>query len=88
MLGTARENLLLSFRGYLRQRELAQTVLDNRRAVVAAGIYENPLQPLNAATDEYLDKVDFAINPTIRKQQQSNRELYEEWKALFGKIDE
>ena len=84
----ARENIVLSFRSYLRQRELAQTVLDNRRAIVAAGVYENPLQPLNDATNEYLDKMDFAINPTIRKQQQSNQELYEEWKALFGKIDE
>ena len=88
MLGLARENLILSFRSYLRQRELAQTVLGNRRAIVAAGVYENPLDPLNDATNEYFDKVDFAINPTIRKQRQSNQELYEEWKALFGKIDE
>jgi len=78
----------LCFRSYLRQRELAQTVLDNRRAIIAAGIYENPLDPLNNATNEYLDKLDFAINPTTRKQQQSTQELYEEWKKLFGKIDE
>lgn len=63
-------------------------MLDNRRAIVAAGAYENPLEPLNEATNEYLDKVDFAINPTIRKQQQDNQQLYEEWKRLFGKIDE
>jgi hypothetical protein len=88
ILGTARENLLLAFRAYLRQTALAETVLANRRAVVAAGIYENPLQPLNDATNEYLDKLDFALNPTIRKQQQNNQELYEKWKALFGKIDE
>jgi len=63
-------------------------VLDNRRAIIAAGIYENPLDPLNNATNEYLDKLDFAVNPTTRKQQQSTQELYEEWKKLFGKIDE
>jgi hypothetical protein len=87
-LGVARENVLLAFRSYLRQRELAAVVLDNRRAIVAAGIYESPLEPLNTATSEYLDKVDYSIDLTIRKQQQTNEELYEEWKALFGKIDE
>ena len=67
---------------------MAAAVLDNRRAIVAAGIYENPLEPLNTAMAEYLDKVDYSIDMTVRKQQQTNQELYEEWKALFGKIDE
>ncbi len=67
---------------------MAAAVLDNRRAIVAAGIYESPLEPLNTAMAEYLDKVDYSIDMTVRKQQQTNQELYEEWKALFGKIDE
>lgn len=63
-------------------------MLDSRRAIVAAGVYENPLEPLNAAMEDYLDRVDYSIDTKVRKQQQTNADLYEEWKALFGKIDE
>ena len=88
MLGIARENLLLAYRQYLRQQKLAEVSWANKRAVVAAGVYEDPIPSLNEATSEYLDKIDLSVDLSIRKRQQSNQELYEEWKAIFGKIEE
>lgn len=55
---------------------------------MAAGIYQDPLESLNQSTEAYLSKLDFGIDKTVRTQQQSDRELYEEWKRIFGKIDE
>lgn len=80
--------MLLAYRQYLRQQKVAQIVWSNKQAVVAAGIYENPIDGLNDATSEYVEKVDLSVDLTVRKRQQSNQELYEEWKAIFGKIDE
>jgi hypothetical protein len=90
VLGKAREEIMLSYRNYLRHRKLAETTWMNRMAVVSAGIYEDPIQPLNDATSEYLDKLDLITDPehSKNKKQKSNQELYEEWKALFGKMDD
>lgn len=58
-------------------------------SVVAAGIYQSPIDGLNEATSKYIDKIDLSVDETSTKtKQQSNQELYEEWKALFGKIED
>lgn len=66
----------------------SRAVLANRQSVLAAGIYENPFDSLNEAMEDYLNKLDYGVDPTPRSRQQTNQELYEEWKRLFGKIDE
>jgi hypothetical protein len=38
--------------------------------------------------ENYFNKLDYGIDPAPRIKQQTNRELYEEWKQLFGKIEE
>ena len=88
MLGIARENIIINYRTYLRSLAGSKAVLDNKRAILAAGVYENPFEDLNEAMGDYLNKLDYGIDPTPRIKQQTNRELYEEWKQLFGKIEE
>lgn len=87
-LGIARENILIAYKAYLRSIAASRAVLANRQAILAAGVYEGPFDGLNDAMSDYINKLDFGLDPTQRSRQQSNQELYEEWKRLFGKIDE
>ena len=88
MLGRARENIILAYKRYLRELEVLRVSVQNRQAVIAAGIYEKPFDSLNEATDNYFNKLDYAMDQVVITRQQTNQDLYEEWKQLFGKIDE
>ena len=81
---------MLSYRNYLRHKRLAETTWMNRMSIVSAGVYEDPIGPLNEATSVYIDKLDFVVDgaASAKTPQQTNQELYEEWKALFGKMDD
>jgi len=39
---------------------------------------------------QYVDKIDFIADKaySVKSSNQTNEELYEEWKQIFGKIDE
>lgn len=63
----------------------------NRQAIVAAGIYNDPIDYLNQAVALYSDLVQFYIDSEEKiaaSSVKSNAELFEEWKRLFGKIEE
>jgi hypothetical protein len=87
-LGKAREWVLLNYNIHLRNLEIRKTILTNKQVIVSAGIYQNPLDGLNEATRNYLDVLTFTADKTIPTQTESNKELYEEWKELFGKQEE
>lgn len=86
----AREEVILTYRNYLRHKKLAEVVWMNKMSVVAAGVYEGPIDGLNEATSSYLDKLDLSVgeDSAPKSKQQSDQELYEEWKRLFGKIED
>ena len=84
----ARESVLLNYKSYLRDTALAKIVWQNKQAVLSAGIYTDPAKGLNEATSEYLAKLDFTVAKIVKSQEQNNQQLYEEWKSIFGKIDE
>ena len=87
-LGKAREWVLLNYNIHLRNLELRKTILTNKQVIVSAGIYQDPLDGLNEATRNYLDVLNFTADKTIQTKTDSNKELYEEWKRLFGKQEE
>ena len=87
-MGKAREWVLLNYNIHLRNLEIRKTILTNKQVIVSAGIYQNPLDGLNEATRNYLDVLTFTADKTIPTQTESNKELYEEWKELFGKQEE
>lgn len=87
-LGLARESVLLNYKAYLRNTSLAEIVWQNKQAVLSAGTYKDPAKGLNEATSEYLAKLDFTVAKIAKPQEENNQQLYEEWKSIFGKIDD
>lgn len=90
LLGTALENLVLRYREYERQKQIALISVQNRQAIVAAGIYNDPIPYLNEATNSYYDLIYFNIDESTKATSnlKSNQELFEEWKRLFGKMED
>lgn len=86
-MGQAREKVLLNYKEYLRRLDIARQDLETRRAIVAAGVYEDPIGPLNKASKVYSDAALFIFEPAPTPAD-DNRNLYEEWKQIFGKIEE
>lgn len=86
----ARENILLQYKLFERHKEVAKTAMENRQAVVAAGIYEDPITYLNEAVAKYSEMVYLNTEPDELKpvKSSSNADLYAMWKQIFGKIDE
>ena len=72
----------------MRELEISRVSLHNKQAILAAGIYKDPFDGLNEAVQNYVNKLDYAIDEAVRNNRQTNQDLYEEWKQLFGKIDE
>jgi hypothetical protein len=90
ILGIAREYVILQYKAYKRSINIYEQILNNKRSIIAAGIYEKPIDLLNNAMSDYIAKFDYEVNPeeaSIHKTS-TNQELYEEWKALFDKMDE
>lgn len=89
-LGIAREYVILQYKAYKRSVSIYEQILNNKRSIIAAGIYEKPVDGLNDAMSDYIAKLDYEVGPegAPRGKTSSNQELYEEWKALFGKMDE
>jgi hypothetical protein len=57
---------------------------------VAAGIYNDPVPYLNEATSNYSDLVYLNVGDESKSTSnlKSNQELFEEWKRLFGKMED
>lgn len=53
---------------------------------MAAGIYEEPISALNEAVSLYYDLLHMIVTKP-ETAVQSNTNLYEEWKRIFGKIE-
>jgi hypothetical protein len=88
-MGLVAERLLIRYRDFERKKEVAKISIANRQAIVAAGIYENPVEYLNEATEAYHNLIYFTDNvEQTANKNKSNEELFEEWKRLFGKIEE
>lgn len=90
LLGRALENILLRYKEYERRKEVALISVQNRQAIVAAGIYNEPIPYLNEAANAYCNLLYFDLEETSKTPAnlKSNEELFEEWKRLFGKIEE
>lgn len=88
-MGVARENILLQYKMFERHKEVAKASMENRQAIVAAGIYEDPITYLNEAAAKYSEMVYLNTQPEeiTSAKPVSNQDLYEDWKRLFGKID-
>ena len=74
-----------------RHKEVARVSMENRQSIVAAGIYKDPIPYLNEASVKYAEMV--YLNANISElsssdNTQSNEDLFEEWKQIFGKIDD
>lgn len=73
-----------------RHKEVAKISMENRQSIVAAGIYKEPIPYLNEASVKYAEMV--YLNANIAElstsSPQSNEDLFEEWKQIFGKIDD
>jgi hypothetical protein len=88
-MGLVAERILIRYKEFERRKELAQISIQSRQAIVAAGIYENSIDYLNEAVDNYQNLIYFVDNPKAYvSKNKSNAELFEEWKRIFGKIDE
>ena len=88
-MGVVAERLLLRYRDFERKKDALRISIANRQAIVAAGIYENPVDYLNEATESYHNLVHFIeITEQSVDKSKSNEELFEEWKRIFGKMEE
>ena len=88
-MGVIAERLLVRYKEFERKKEIAKISIQNRQAIVAAGIYENPIDYLNAAVEDYYALIHFMDSePRTKTANKSNQELFEEWKRIFGKIEE
>jgi hypothetical protein len=89
-LGRALEGILLRYKEHERQKTVALISVQNRQAVVAAGIYNDPVPYLNEATSNYSDLVYLNVGDESKSTSnlKSNQELFEEWKRLFGKMED
>lgn len=88
-MGVIAERLLVRYKEFERKKEIAKISIENRQAIVAAGIYENPIDYLNKAVEAYYELIHFTNSEAITKtRNKSNQELFEEWKRIFGKIEE
>jgi hypothetical protein len=87
-MGIARENVRLSYRMVLRKIRVREAVWQQRMAIASAGIYENAADHMSDASLAYLNALDFAPDEEGVKRRQTDLELYEEWKSIFGKMDE
>lgn len=89
-MGSAREAILLQYKLFERQKAIAKVNMENRQAIVAAGIYQDPINYLNEAANKYAEMVYLNTDTKSLEAQKaiSNQELFEEWKRIFGKIDE
>ncbi len=87
-LGLARESVLLAYKAFLRGTEEAKISWVNRCSVLAAGVYESPIPSLNEAAKLYLNKLSFSIDDEVKGSNNSNEDLYNEWKRVFGKIED
>lgn len=88
-MGIATENILIRFNGHKRNTEIKKIAWQNRLAVLAAGIYEDPVQPVNDAAEQYIQSLDMVVGaqkvePTTKKDK--HRQLIAEYEARFGKI--
>lgn len=91
-MGIAVENILIRFNGYKRNIEIKKIAWQNRLAVMAAGIYEDPIAPVNQATDSYISMLDMVVDKSKDAsanyyKQDANRKLVAEYEALFGKME-
>lgn len=88
-MGVIAERLLVRYKEFERKKEIAKISIENRQAIVAAGVYENPIEYLNAAVEDYYELIYFIDSePKVRSINRSNQELFEEWKRIYGKMDE
>ena len=86
VMDQARENVRIAWRLEQRKTQMAHVAWENRRAILAASIYENSGSELMEATQLYTNRLDFAPDKEIVTRRQTDLELYEEWKSMFGKI--
>lgn len=89
-LGRALEGILLRYKEYEREKTVGLISVQNRQAIVAAGIYNDPIPYLNEATSNYYDLIYLNIDDSTKSTSnlKSNQELFEEWKRLFGKMED
>lgn len=73
-----------------RHKEVAKISMENRQSIVAAGIYKEPIPYLNEASVKYAEMVYLNANiaDLAAPSAQSNEDLFEEWKQIFGKIED
>lgn len=76
----------MRYREYERRLDLARIAVNNRQAIVAAGIYEEPISTLNEAVTLYSELLHLIVTEP-ETAVKTNTDLYEEWKRIFGKIE-
>jgi len=89
MLSIARQQILLNYKNFEKQKEIAKINMENRQAIVAAGIYKDPIDYLNSAVKQYA-KIVYLEQDLIQAEQSvalTNEQLFAEWKRIFGKMD-
>jgi len=81
---------LLQYKIFERRKEIAKISMENRQAVVAAGVYKDPITYLNEAATKYAEIVYLNTNTddSTAASAQSDEDLFEEWKQIFGKIED
>ena len=88
-MGVVAERLIVRYKEFERKKEIAKIAIENRQAIVAAGVYENPIDYLNKAVEVYYQLIHFIDSDVVTKStNKSNQELFEEWKRIFGKMEE
>jgi len=85
-MGQARENVRLAWRFEHRKTQMAHVAWENRKCILAASIYENSGPELMDSAQAYMNRLDFSPDQEVVKRRQTDLELYEEWKSMFGKI--
>jgi hypothetical protein len=87
-MGVVAERLIVRYKEFERKKEIAKISIENRQAIVAAGIYENPIDYLNKAVEAYYQLIYFIdLNATSKAVNKSDQQLFEEWKRIFGKME-
>lgn len=91
-MGIATENILIRFNGHQRNVEIKKVAWQNRLAVLAAGIYEDPVDPVNEAAEQYIYAMDMLLDQNKQQvaasKKDKNRQLVEMYEARFGKIEQ